>query len=246
VKNEVRWKIAQESEKKYWRIRAKHIEQKKSTPLEWYEWRANELIKILKRKNLEGFSDGRKRILEIGCGPVGMISYFPGKYKVGIDPLNSYYESNQFLVEMRKKNTKYEDGIAEDLQFEKETFDIVIIENCIDHVKNLKKVMYELHRVLSKDGLLYLTVNCRTSLGYSVHRLMSRLKIDKSHPHTFTIEKTKNLLENYLLKVLYVDKYSSYREAFINDIKSKDIKNNLKAVLGVSEYLVRTLSKKEK
>ena len=245
MQNDIRWKIAQKSEKKYWKIRGKNIKQKTSSALEWYEWRAGELKKILKKINLESFSDGRKRILEIGCGPVGLISYFPGRYKIGLDPLNHYYKSNQYLVEMRKKDVEYKDGIAEDLHFDKESFDLIIVENCIDHVKNIKKAMDEIHRVLCGNGILYLTVNCRTRIGYYIHHLMSKLNIDKSHPHTFTISKTKDLIEKYLLKILYMDKYSSYREAFINDIKSKDIRSNLKAVFGVSEYLVRTVSKKE-
>jgi SAM-dependent methyltransferase len=244
MKNMNRWEIAQESEKKYWKSRAYGIEVKASADLQWYDWRAKELKRIFNRINQKNYTDGEKRILEIGCGPVGLISFFPGKYKVGIDPLNEYYTSKKSLVEVRDKDVVYMKGAAEHLIFEAESFDLVVTENCIDHVKDLSRAMSEIFRVLRKGGILYLTVNCRSRIGYFVHRLLSKYNIDKSHPHTFTLKRILDMLRSYQLDVMYYDELGSYKDALISDLKSKSKRDNLKALSGVSEFLVRTLSKK--
>jgi ubiquinone/menaquinone biosynthesis C-methylase UbiE len=240
-----RWKIAQAGEKRYWQEKSKNIENNSASAFKYCESSAKTLKNLLKKLGLGDYTNEQKKILEIGCGPVGIISYYPGVQKFGIDPLNSFYEKNYNLVEIRKSDVVYSEGIAEELQFGNNNFDLIIIKNCIDHVKDIDKAMDEIYRVLSKDGLLYLTVNCRTKIGYFMHRAISKCRIDKSHPHTFTINKTRNIIEAHSLKIIYMDTYSNYRNAFKADIKSKELQNILKAVSGVSEYLVRTVSIKE-
>jgi len=96
--------------------------------------------------------------------------------------------------------------------------------------------------VLRPGGLLYLTVNCRTPTGYWVHRLLSRLRLDPGHPHTFTPPKLRQMLERFGFEVLDLE-VGSYVEARKEDQASASPKARLKARLGISEFLASALAR---
>ena len=239
---EERWKSAQESEREYWRKKEILIKNERVSGLEWYNWRANELRLLLEKVGLCRNDNGQMRVLEIGCGPVGIISYIQGKERIGIDPLNSFYLTKEHLIKYRDRNVIYKTGTAEKLTFNDNSFDLVIIDNCIDHVKDLNSAMNEIHRVLDQNGILYLTVNCRNRMGYFVHRALSKCKIDKSHPYTFTKNKALDLIKISGFTLIYHETLDSWKDSFLSDLKSKNKRCIIKAVSGVSEYLVRTLA----
>jgi len=64
-------------------------------------------------------------------------------------------------------------------------FDLVIIENCIDHVENMHGVLRELVRVMAPGGLLYLTVNCARDRLLRAPRAQPP-EDRRGHPYTFT------------------------------------------------------------
>ena len=102
--------------------------------------------------------------------------------------------------------------------------------------------MRELGRVLAPDGVLYLTVNCRSPRGYWMHRLLSRLRIDAGHPHTFTPERAAALMRQHGFTVSKVWSMQDYSNARAADLRSGARKDRLKAYLGVSEFAVALIS----
>src|SRR5438309_1272445 len=126
-------------------------------------------------------------------------------------------------------------------QFESGRFDLTIIENCIDHVRDVSAGMREVKRVLSRTGALYLTVNCRTAWGFVMHRALSRLRVDAGHPHTFTPRRAGALLRDHGFTPLQFE-VGSYAVARREDLAARELRARIKAVLGVSEFLVSAVA----
>jgi SAM-dependent methyltransferase len=188
-------------------------------------------------------TDGSARVLEVGGGPVGVASFFPSTGAVLVDPLESFYGSNEVLRKLRNPRAEYVTGRGESLPVESGEFDLAIIENCIDHVQDAEGVMRELWRILRPAGVLYLTVNCRSKTGYVVHRALSSLRLDPGHPHTFTPPRVAALLRRHGFEPVDTE-IGSYEEARREDRASPIRRARLKALLGVSEYVTSVISRK--
>jgi SAM-dependent methyltransferase len=236
-----RWQEAQQYERRFWESLATRIADDSVSQLDWYRWRAEQLILKLCSLDLERLTDGRARVVEIGCGPIGVVGFFPAAERVAIDPLEPYYASHATLTALRNPVVEYRQGSAEALPCESGRYDLAIIENCIDHVRDISAAMAELKRVLSAVGTLYLTVNCRTRWGFLVHRALSRLRVDAGHPHTFTPRRAENLLRDHGFTMLQCE-VGSYAVAWRADFAAPEWRARLKALLGVSEFLLSAIA----
>src|SRR3989475_8885924 len=108
-------------------------------------------------------------------------------------------------------------------------------------VRDVSAGMRELKRVLSRTGALYLTVNCRTAWGFVMHRALSRLRVDAGHPHTFTPRRAGALLRDHGFTPLQFE-VGSYAVARREDLAARELRARIKAVLGVSEFLVSAVA----
>ena len=97
--------------------------------------------------------------------------------------------------------------------------------------------------MLRAHGVLYLTVNCRTSWGFLVHRTLSRLDIDRGHPHTFTSSRARRLLDGRGFRILSFETESASL-ARLTDLRSPALRGRLKAMLGVSEFPVSLVAQR--
>jgi len=236
-----RWQRAQQYERGYWESLATNIAGGTVSQLDWYRWRSDQLVDRLRALGLGRLTAGRARVLEVGSGPVGIVGFFPAAERVAIDPLESYYAANPTLTALRSPSVEYRGGSVEALPFESGRFDLTIIENCIDHVRDVSAGMREIKRVLSRTGALYLTVNCRTAWGFVVHRALSRLRVDAGHPHTFTPRRAAALLRDHGFTPLQFE-VGSYAVARREDLAAPELRARIKAVLGVSEFLVSAVA----
>lgn len=240
---ESRWKQAQDYERGYWRSRADQASESQNG-LSWYSWRSDQLVGLLCKTGRDDLTTGGSRVLEIGSGPVGLISYFPARYRTAVDPLASFFGGLSKLTTARREEVSYVAATAERLPVESHVFDLVVMENCIDHVRDVDAAMSEAMRSLNGEGLLYFTVNCRTWLGASVHRALSLLGIDAGHPHTFSRKRVHQLLDVHSLKARSLSG-SSYLQAFREDLFSGSLRPLMKALLGVSEFLVTVIAERK-
>ncbi|MDP9201097.1 MAG: class I SAM-dependent methyltransferase [Gemmatimonadota bacterium] len=236
-----RWKSAQQYERGYWESVATRIAEGSSSQLEWYKWRAEQLVHKLRSLGLGKLTEGSARVLEVGSGPVGVIGFFPAVERVAVDPLEAYYSSNATLTAVRNPVVDYRQGPAEALPCESAKYDLVIMENCIDHVRDVTGAMGEIKRALSSAGTFYFTVNCRTKWGFMVHRALSRLRIDAGHPHTFTVQRARYLLANNGFKTLHFE-VGSYDVARRADLDAPERRARLKGLLGISEFVVSAVA----
>ena len=241
--SKLRWKQAQSYERGYWQNTENKAKQG-SVDLTWYKWRADNLQRLFdtafaqKKRSFES-----SRILEVGCGPVGVISFFNAMERYAVDPLNDFFESLPELTKHRNANVKYKTSMGEKLPFEDKFFDLVIIENVIDHVSNSGSVMKEINRVLKDKSTLYLTVNLHPGWGAFLHTIVSKLRIDKGHPHTFTIPRIRGFLKAHGFNLIY-EEWEDYRECRKKDLESKSRKALIKGISGLSEFLYSSISNK--
>jgi SAM-dependent methyltransferase len=240
-----RWQRAQQYERAYWAQQAESIAKGAQAQLGWYKWRSDKLVERLNGLGLATLTGGNAAVVEVGSGPVGVAGFFPASEQVLVDPLQEFYGSNPILSEIRNPKATYRQGGGEALPVESNHFDLAIIENCIDHVRDDAAVYRELARVLKPGGILYLTVNCRTKPGYLVHRTLSSLRLDPGHPHTYTPSKLKRLLPGYGFEILDME-VGSYSKAREEDRRSPSKKARVKALLGISEYLSSVVARIKK
>ena len=93
------------------------------------------------------------RILDVGCALGGFINFLKDKgYKnlYGIDPIKAYVN--------KANNENIKIGNVKSIPFEDNSFDIIILDQVLEHLSNLKLTMKEIKRVLKKGGLLYIGV----------------------------------------------------------------------------------------
>ncbi len=96
----------------------------------------------------------KPKILDLGCGPGSMIPFLnliPNSIIVGVDLSIDMVN----LAQSKHPDITFIQGDAENLDFEDESFDIVLCSGVLHHFNNLNAVLHEINRVLKKEGLLF-------------------------------------------------------------------------------------------
>jgi SAM-dependent methyltransferase len=94
------------------------------------------------------FCNLRGKILDIGCGPQPTPAY-------AYTPLDSEY----YGIDPIRNDTKYFNffqAYGEALPFADNSFDIVLFATSLDHLIDVNTTLKEVHRVLKKDGKVFL------------------------------------------------------------------------------------------
>jgi SAM-dependent methyltransferase len=217
---EAKWSNSQKAEIKFWKQR----EEKDGHVLRQY-W----------EKELENYPDNiladnfkEKDVLEVGCGPKGMIHYITARRKVGVDPLIEEYQKLGILED---GDVKHVTGVGEKLDFPDEDFDIVICFNVLDHSMEPLKVCQEMYRVLKKSGRIIFHSHCIIPLIKPIRALLKY--VDKPHPWHFTARELKDMFMIVGLKQVFVRITVFHWKArcFLRHITAKAILRNYFAVL---------------
>lgn len=128
-----------------------------------------------------------RNILAIGCGTGAELEFLSKLGDVtGID-------YSQDAVDYCKKNNtvKVLQGDATSLPFQDDTFDLVVAFDVLEHIKDDKKAVSDIFRVLKPEGYLYLTVpafqflwSYNDDISHHMRRYTktSLLNLLKSHP----------------------------------------------------------------
>ena len=132
--------------------------------------------------------DEKGKILSVGCGS-GLFEKILRDKGIVIEDCVEPSEMGKIA---EKRGLKVKKGYAEDLPIPNESYDVVLLNGVIHYLKDTRKAMKEIHRVLKKDGHLVLCwVSGEGSYGL-LYRLASILGWEKlsnvSPEHPYPIE----------------------------------------------------------
>ncbi|NOX65787.1 MAG: class I SAM-dependent methyltransferase [Chlorobi bacterium] len=220
-----RWEIAQTYEKNWWDEKAELID------FEFYKNYATDLKQFINEYLI--IKDDTK-ILEVGSGAGGIITFLnESKLRFAIDPLEDFYSEVENFKKQRDHEVKYRNAVGENLPFENNNFDLIIMDNVLDHCDNPNEVMKEVVRVLKKEGIIYFKQNTYHYWGKAIRSIMEFFTIDKGHPYTFSKKMIKRLIKKYNLKTLK-KLNTGYMKTWKREFLSKNLKDKIKAFLLVT------------
>lgn len=103
---------------------------------------------------------GGKSVLDIGCGACGKTLYYAkagASHVTGMDVVASYEaEANALARELSLSDRfAFVSGDAANMPFEDNSFDVLIMNDAMEHVARPEAVLSEAWRVLKKGGRLY-------------------------------------------------------------------------------------------
>jgi len=239
--NKQRWDIAQKSELDFWK---EYVSS--SFDMSRYNLRCKEkLNRLLKIWNNYIVINKNTRILDIG-GPIDIINQFKTGKLFSIEPLADYFKSN-FKFNYKLSNIIRATG--EEIPFPDKYFDLVIINNVIDHTHFPEKVLDEIHRVLKDNGIMNLEVNVylKSFLFLSkvygfFKKIFTREIFNIHHPYMFKSKEIDDMVEK---RFIILNKRIEDKE------KSKETMKNLRlrivkkfGILGSIHYALICKKKK--
>jgi len=233
LREPTRWQLAQEYELNWWKGYKRG--------LEWYQVFSKEI------EDLTGpFLEIKRetKILEIGSGPAGSLTFLKSDNKYAIDPLEKYFSTKEEWVLFRDPKVNYREGKGEELPYDEDFFDLIIIDNVLDHCEDPLLVLDEMNRVLKKGGVIFLRQNVYNWWGRQMRKIMELITIDKGHPVTFG---KIHLINQFKKRFWEIKKQEEvgYLKAWINDLGEWTVKGYIKSFLFITRNRTLFILKKE-
>jgi len=137
-------------------------------------------------KNISRFHG---KFLDIGCGVIPYPSYmkYPEGEWWGIDPLDG--DSTRMF--------NFTKGVAEELPFSDNTFDLAVFATSLDHLANVETAVTEARRVVKKDGHIAVWTSLRKEDAYDEWKKNGGMA-DEHHLTMFT---KKTIVEIFNLPI---------------------------------------------
>jgi MoaA/NifB/PqqE/SkfB family radical SAM enzyme/ubiquinone/menaquinone biosynthesis C-methylase UbiE len=153
------------------------------------------------------FIEGKK-ILDIGCGARKGPYFLAQKAQevVGVD--NSSKAMEYVQQKWKKENISYFVMDATDLQFDNDTFDVVISFEVIEHILDYQKYLTEVTRVLRPGGIVIL------STPNKIFTSPNNQPVIRGHIKEFSAQEFKDVLSEYFP---HVDMYGIKRKKRVED-----------------------------
>ncbi len=151
-------------------------------------WQRQRLVELGQFVGLEDTDEARtawcaqQSVVEIGAGPYPSVAEARWRRTVAVDPIAEGYVVEDLLpTHAHADEVTYIAAAGENIPLPAGFADLVIIENCLDHVSDPPRVMGEMRRLLRPGGFMWLLVDL---MDYSDHM----------HPHSFSEDKLRALI----------------------------------------------------
>lgn len=166
-------------------------------------------------------------LLDIGCGYMiknfhqagkldNLMGLINSKY-IGIDPFDDWF------VKIERFNIELHVGCGEELPFNDNQFDAIMLLGVLDHVVNPIKVLSEAYRVVKKEGRLWFANSYieGNSLDVLKAKLSHRFGFDAHHRYVWTTRNLQLMVSKAKFSIIRTDRClcdtSFYIEAIKND-----------------------------
>lgn len=242
----INWKTAQNNEKKFWENvyikNDKDLVYSKTSNEGW----AGFAKKILARHQIKIENFEKKKILDLGSGPGGIVlglKELIGGTKdcqfICADPLMNFFKEKICILK-EGQNLKLLNAEGENLPLKDKSIDIIFCTNVLDHCRNPGKVISEVRRILKDDGIFYPSLHLVYDYLFIFKNFIKL--IDKNHPHHLTKKDIKKILKKNFSTVTVTDKKKIIHDqplfTFKNIFKNKDKIRGIKRFL--SNYVLYT------
>lgn len=123
------------------------------------------------------------RLLDVGCGNASYLSIFPC-VKKGIDPSVGL---------LKQASIPVVEGVAENLPFEDNSFEIVLSLTAIHHFSDIKKALSEIFRVCSRDIIISVLKKCHNfkDIESAISEYKPYKRVEDLHDSIFFMRKFK-------------------------------------------------------
>ena len=218
MKANLRWRLAQYFEKKWWKNYLRH-----KTIEDYREWKKGYWISLMEKvwtEDGEKTEDGRPkaedemrggsqktkdgrpktgeereengRVLDAGCGPAGIFMVLDKQKITAIDPLLDEYEKS--LAHFSRKNFPEVEFITSSLEdFRRDNyFDVAYCMNVINHVQDYETAMNNLIDSLKPGGTFVFTIDAHNFSSFKY--LFRAIPGDILHPHQYDLDEYKSHL----------------------------------------------------
>jgi ubiquinone/menaquinone biosynthesis C-methylase UbiE len=110
------------------------------------------------RKYAPDFRVEGARVLDVGCGDAGALIAFAekGAQCAGIECFDTSLERGRLRAADHGVEVDLRKGLAESIPFPDASFDLVMLDNVLEHVTDRPGTLREVRRVLKPGGLLYM------------------------------------------------------------------------------------------
>ncbi len=208
-KSDARWREAQAKEESFWR-RDDVIKGEMNRVIQRYK-------KII--EEIELTLNSNPKILDVGCGPTCAARFFTKGKKIFFDPLMSSYKEKYADLPVNDELLR---GVGECIPFKDNTFDVILCFNALDHMRNPRKTLDEIRRVLKVNGIFILGVFCHPPIfaiaRMVIEKILPFLK-ERAHPYSYALSSLCKIVSQ---KFLIVSRHCVYRKESVPKLHRED------------------------
>ena len=89
---------------------------------------------------------------------------------------------------------------------EKESFDIIVSSQVIEHVSDDNKMLKEIWRLLKPGGIAYISSVVKKRYGFYIYRVNGKIRLDPTHVREYSSkEEFSNLIKKNKFKILDIE-----------------------------------------
>ncbi len=178
-------------------------------------------------------------VLEIGSS-LGFMLETLNKMRFNAEGIEPSTDAVKFS---RKKGLKVHSGYFENASIRNSSFDIIIANHVLEHIKSTGVFLTKANKVLKKNGLIVIALPNFDSLEAQLFKSKWRFLMPDEHYYQFTPETLSKLLENNGFKVLDIKTTTAWTEfgSLKNEIVRSIVKDQKRFIYYLLEFIPASL-----